>query len=52
MLRQLKAVCRQSLDAVSWCVWDYGNARERIRTKRLMMKSLAELVKKLRNRPV
>ena len=50
MLRQLKAECRETLGAESWCVWDHGNARERIRMKGAMLKAAGDLVQRLRNR--
>jgi len=50
MLRQLKAECRKALGAESWCVWDYGNARELLALKRAALNAAGELVH--RSRPV
>lgn len=52
MLRQLKAECRETLGAESWCVWDHGNARELLEMKRAMLKAAGEFVEKRRSRSV
>lgn len=48
MLRQLKAECRKALGAESWCVWDYGNARELLALKRAALNAAGELVHRSR----
>lgn len=52
MLRQLKAECSMTLDADRWCPWDYGNARELLSKKRVILKAAGEMVRRIRNRPL
>ena len=52
MLRQLKAECSVTLDADRWCPWDYGNARELLSKKRVILKAAGEMVRRIRNRPL